>query len=107
MSDRGKVYPKVKEMLKLDHPGQVVTWAMMLCGIVLSRTAQLSRLSSELPTSKREKHGNAAEALGQSRSGCGSRVDVFCSSNSRSLIAAFALVLMVAGWYQYFQMAAK
>jgi len=53
MTDRDKVYTKVKktikQMLKLDHQGQVVTLAMMITGIVMSRQAQLSTMSSEVP----------------------------------------------------------
>jgi hypothetical protein len=53
MTDRDKVYTKVKktikQMLKLDHQGQVVTLAMMISGIVMSRKAQLSSMSAEIP----------------------------------------------------------
>jgi hypothetical protein len=53
MTDRHRVYTKVKktikQMLKLDHQGQVVTLAMMISGIVMSRKAQLSAMSSEIP----------------------------------------------------------
>jgi len=59
MTDRDKVYTKVKktikQMMKLDHQGQVVTLAMMISGIVLSRNAQLSAMSSEIPTDTKEK----------------------------------------------------
>lgn len=59
MTDRHRVYTKVKKtlkhMLKLDHQGQVVTLAMMITGIVLSRNAQLSVMSSEIPTETKEK----------------------------------------------------
>lgn len=59
MTDRYRVYTKVKktlkQMLKLDHQGQVVTLAMMIAGIVLSRKAQLSEMSSEIPTETKEK----------------------------------------------------
>jgi hypothetical protein len=59
MTDRHRVYTKVKKtlknMMKLDHQGQVVTLAMMIAGIVLSRTAQLSAMSSEIPTEAKEK----------------------------------------------------
>ena len=59
MTDRDKVYTKVKKtikrMMKLDHQGQVVTLAMMISGIVLSRNAQLSAMSSEIPTDTKEK----------------------------------------------------
>ena len=53
MTDRHRVYTKVKktlkQMMKLDHQGQVVTLAMMISGIVMSRKAQLSTMSSEIP----------------------------------------------------------
>ena len=59
MTDHHKVYTKVKKMLKqmmkLNHPGQVVTLAMMISGIVMSRKAQLSAMSSEIPTDTKEK----------------------------------------------------
>jgi hypothetical protein len=59
MTDRHKVYTKVKNtlkhMMKLDHQGQVVTLAMMITGIVMSRMAQLSVMSSEIPTDAKEK----------------------------------------------------
>ena len=58
MTDRDKVYTKVKktikQMLKLDHQGQVVTLAMMISGIVLSRKAQLSAMSSEVPSKTKD-----------------------------------------------------
>jgi len=44
----------LKQMLKLDHQGQVVTLAMMIAGIVLSRKAQLSAMSSEIPIQTQE-----------------------------------------------------
>ena len=59
MTDRHRVYTKVKKtlkrMMKLDHQGQVVTLAMMISGIVMSRHAQLSAMSSEIPTETKEK----------------------------------------------------
>jgi hypothetical protein len=59
MTDRHRVYTKVKktlkQMLKLDHQGQVVTLAMMISGIVMSRNAQLSVMSSEIPVEAKEK----------------------------------------------------
>lgn len=59
MTDRYRVYTKVKktlkQMMKLDHQGQVVTLAMMITGIVISRKAQLSVMSSEIPTETKEK----------------------------------------------------
>ena len=45
MTDRYKVYTKVlktlKQMVKLHHSGRVVTLAMMIAGIVMSKKAQL------------------------------------------------------------------
>ena len=59
MTDRHRVYTKVKktlkQIMKLDHQGQVVTLAMMIAGIVMSRKAQLSEMSSEIPTETKEK----------------------------------------------------
>ena len=59
MTDRHRVYTKVKktlkQIMKLDHQGQVVTLAMMISGIVMSRKAQLSGMSSEIPTETKEK----------------------------------------------------
>lgn len=59
MTDRHRVYTKVKKTLKhimkLDHQGQVVTLAMMISGIVTSRKAQLSEMSSEIPSETKEK----------------------------------------------------
>jgi hypothetical protein len=59
MTDRHRVYTKVKktlkQIMKLDHQGQVVTLAMMISGIVMSRKAQLSEMSSEIPTETKEK----------------------------------------------------
>jgi len=53
MSDRRRVYTKVlktlKEKLKMFHQGHVVTLAMMITGIVMSRKAQLSVMSEEIP----------------------------------------------------------
>jgi len=47
MTDRHRVYTKVKRMLKqmmkLDHQGQVVTLAMMISGIVMGRNARCQR----------------------------------------------------------------
>jgi hypothetical protein len=58
MTDRDKVYTKVKktlkQMLKLGHPEQVVILAMMISGIVLSRKAQLSTMSSEVPSQTKD-----------------------------------------------------
>ena len=41
MTDRYKIYTKVlktlKQMVRLPHPGHVVTLAMMIAGIVMSK----------------------------------------------------------------------
>jgi len=59
MTDRYRVYTKVKkmlkQMLKLNHQGQVVTMAMMISGIVMGRNAQLSAMSSEIHSETKEK----------------------------------------------------
>lgn len=59
MTDHRRVYTKMKKMLKqmleMDHQGQVVTLAMMISGIVMSRSAQLSAMRSEIPTDTKEK----------------------------------------------------
>jgi hypothetical protein len=53
MTDRMKVYTKVlktlKGQLKMFHQGYVVTLAMMITGIVMSRKAQLAVMSDEVP----------------------------------------------------------
>jgi hypothetical protein len=59
MTDRDKVYTKVlktlRQMMKLSHEGHVVTLAMMISGIVISRNAQLSMMSAEVPVEAKEK----------------------------------------------------
>jgi len=59
MTDRQKVYTKVvktlKQMMEMSHQGHLVTLAMMITGIVLSRNAQLSQMSSEVPVAAKEK----------------------------------------------------
>ena len=59
MTDRYKVYTKImktlKQMVKLHHPGHVVTMAMMITGIVMSKKAQLSEMSSEIPGKAKDK----------------------------------------------------
>ena len=59
MTDRYKVYTKVlktlKQMVKLHHPGHVVTLAMMIAGIVMSKKAQLSEMSNEVPARAKDK----------------------------------------------------
>ena len=59
MTDREKVYTKVvktlKETMKMDHQGHLVTLAMMITGIVMSRNAQLSQMSSEVPVEAKDK----------------------------------------------------
>lgn len=53
MTDRKRVYTKVvktlKQQLKMCHQGHLVTLAMMITGIVMSRKAQLSEMSAEVP----------------------------------------------------------
>jgi len=59
MTDRHKVYTKVvktlKRVMEMSHQGHVVTLAMMITGIVLSRNAQLSQMSSEVPVEAKDK----------------------------------------------------
>jgi hypothetical protein len=59
MTDRYKVYTKVlksiKEIVKDQHPGHTITLAMMIAGIVMSKKAQLSEMSSEIPTKAKDK----------------------------------------------------
>jgi hypothetical protein len=59
MTDCYKVYTIVlktlKQMIKLHHPGHVVTLAMMIVGIVLSKKAQLSEMSDEVPVQAKDK----------------------------------------------------
>ena len=59
MTDRYKVYLKVKktveQMVIHAHPGHVITLAMMIAGIVLSKKAQLSEMSSEIPSEAKDK----------------------------------------------------
>ena len=59
MTDRYRVYTKVlktlKTMVKLHHPGHVVTLAMMVSGIVMSKKAQLSEMGCEIPSQAKDK----------------------------------------------------
>lgn len=59
MTDHYKVYAKVvkvlKEMLRLSHPGHVLTLAMLIAGIVTGRNAQLSSVSAETATKAKDK----------------------------------------------------
>lgn len=59
MTDRYKVYTKVlkniKEVVQNQHPGHTITLAMMITGIVLSKKAQLSEMSSEIPSAAKDK----------------------------------------------------
>lgn len=59
MTDRYKVYTKVLKTIKHfvtdQHPGHTVTLAMMIAGIVMSKKAQLSEMSSEIPTAAKDK----------------------------------------------------
>jgi hypothetical protein len=45
----------LKQMVTLHHPGHVVTLAMMITGIVMSKKAQLSEMSSEIPGKAKDK----------------------------------------------------
>lgn len=58
MTDRYKVYTKIlkvlKEMIKLSHPGHVMTLAMMIAGLVTSRKAQLPAVSAEIEADVKE-----------------------------------------------------
>ena len=42
-------------MMEMSHQGHLVTLAMMITGIVLSRNAQLSQMSSEVPVAAKDK----------------------------------------------------
>lgn len=59
MTDRYKVYTKVLKTIKQfvtdQHSGHTVTLAMMIAGIVMSKKAQLSEMSSEIPTDAKDK----------------------------------------------------
>jgi len=59
MTDRYKVYTKVLKIIKQfvanQHAGHTVTLAMMIAGIVMSKKAQLSEMSSEIPTDAKDK----------------------------------------------------
>lgn len=59
MTDRMKVYTKIlktlKQELKMFHQGYIVTLAMMITGIVMSRKAQLSVMSDEIPHGAKNK----------------------------------------------------
>jgi len=59
MTDRYRVYTKVlktlKSQLKMYRQGHVVSLAMMIAGIVMSRKAQLAVMSGEVPTDAKEK----------------------------------------------------
>ena len=59
MTDRCRVYTKVlktlKGQLRMFHQGHMVTLAMMITGIVISRKAQLSVMSEEVPEKAKDK----------------------------------------------------
>lgn len=59
MTDRHRVYTEVlktlKAQLRMFHQGHVVTLAMMITGIVMSRKAQLAEMSTEVPTAAKDK----------------------------------------------------
>jgi hypothetical protein len=58
MTDRQRVYRQVLQTLKkqlgMAHQGHVVTLAMMITGIVLSRNAQLAVMSEEVPSAAKD-----------------------------------------------------
>jgi hypothetical protein len=45
----------LKQMVTMHHPGHVITLAMMITGIVISKKAQLSEMSSEIPGNSQDK----------------------------------------------------
>jgi len=59
MTDRYTVYTKVlkmlKQMIKIEPRGHLVTLAMMIAGIVTGWNAQLSAMSSEIDVAAKEK----------------------------------------------------
>ena len=59
MTDRYRVYTKVRKtltsMIKNQHPGYVLTLAMMIAGIVLGKKAQLSEMAGEIPVPAKDK----------------------------------------------------
>jgi hypothetical protein len=59
MTDRYKVYTKVLKTIKQfvtdQHAGHTITLAMMIAGIVMSKKAQLSEMSSEIPSKAKDK----------------------------------------------------
>ena len=59
MTDRYTVYTKVlkmlKQMIKIEPRGQLVTLAMMIAGIVTGRNAQLPAMSAEIDVEAKEK----------------------------------------------------
>ena len=59
MTDRQKVYTKVvktlKQRMKMNHQGHLVTLAMLITGIVMGRNAQLSQISAEVPVEAKDK----------------------------------------------------
>jgi hypothetical protein len=67
MTDRHSVYTKVlqtlKSRLKMYRQGHVVTLAMMITGIVMSRKAQLAVMSEVVPTATKGTAGSAGRVL--------------------------------------------
>jgi hypothetical protein len=59
MPDLHRVYTKVlktlKNSLQMHHQGHVVSLAMMITGIVISKEAQLAAMSSEVPVAAKDK----------------------------------------------------
>jgi hypothetical protein len=58
MTDRYKVYTKILKvlqgMIKMSHPGHVLTLAMIIAGLVTSRKAQLPAVSAEILTDAKD-----------------------------------------------------
>jgi hypothetical protein len=79
MTDRYKVYTKVlktlKQFVKLDHSGHVVTLAMMIAGIVMSKKAQLSEMSNEVPATAKDKSIEMRMRRWVKQDGCIDRTD--------------------------------
>jgi len=59
MTDRYKVYTKVLKTIRQfvtdQHAGHTITLAMMVAGIVMSKKAQLTEISSEIPSKAKDK----------------------------------------------------
>jgi hypothetical protein len=44
----------LKQMTKMYHQGHMVTLAMMITGIVVSRNSQLSAMSADIPANAKD-----------------------------------------------------